>query len=86
VRGGADFGLVGTVIGLAAHSRPVSSGFAFYGAGWSVYSHVEARGNDVVFPKNTPMEISFGSHEDQPSPAAKDKSAVSEIPKPTKPS
>jgi hypothetical protein len=86
VRGGAGFGLVGTVIGLAAHSRPVSAGFAFYGAGWSVYSHVVARGNDVVFPKNTPMEIRFGSHEGQPAPAAKDKSAVSEIPKPTKPS
>ncbi len=86
VRGGSGFGLVGTVIGLAAHSRPVSAGFAFYGAGWSVYSHVVARGNDVVFPKNTPMEIRFGSHEGQSSPAAKDKSSVSEIPKPTKPS
>lgn len=62
IRGGAGFGLVGSLIGLAAHYRPVSAVFAFYGAGWSVYSHVLARGNDVVFSKNTPMEIRFGTH------------------------
>jgi len=61
VRGGAGFGLVGAVVGLVAHYRPVSACFAFYGAGWSVYTHVVARGNNVVFPKNTPMEIRFGS-------------------------
>jgi hypothetical protein len=64
VRGGAGFGLVGSVIGLAAHYRPVSATFAFYGAGWSVYTHFVAPGNDVVFPKNTPMEIRFGTHQD----------------------
>lgn len=63
VRGGAGFGLVGSVVGIVAHYRPVSAGFAFYGAGWSVYSHIVARGNDVVFTKNTPMEIRFGTHE-----------------------
>lgn len=62
IRGGAGFGLLGTVVGLAAHYRPVSAVFAFYGAGWSVYSHVLARGTDVVFTKNTPMEIRFGTH------------------------
>ena len=70
VRGGAGFGLVGSVIGLVAHYRPVSACFAFYGAGWSVYTHVVARGNDVVFPKNTPMEIRFGTHGGQKSPPA----------------
>ncbi|MGH9359233.1 MAG: hypothetical protein ACRD1O_08685 [Terriglobia bacterium] len=57
VRGGAGFGLVGTLLGLAAHSRAISSGFAFYGAGWSVYSHIVERGQDVIFPKDTPLEI-----------------------------
>ncbi len=70
VRGGAGFGLVGSVIGLVAHFRPVSSCFAFYGAGWSVYTHILARGNNVVFPKNTPMEIRFGTHGGQKSPPA----------------
>jgi len=68
VRGGAGFGLVGSVVGLVAHYRPVSACFAFYGAGWSVYTHVVARGNNVVFPKNTPMEIRFGTHGGQKSP------------------
>jgi hypothetical protein len=68
VRGGSGFGLIGAVIGLAAHYRPISAGFAFYGAGWSVYTHLVARGSDVVFLKNTPMEIRFGTHE-APAPA-----------------
>ena len=69
VRGGAGFGLVGSVIGLVAHYRPISAGFAFYGAGWSVYSHVVARGTDVIFPKNTPMEIRFGTHQESTTPS-----------------
>jgi hypothetical protein len=76
VLGGAGFGLVGSIVGLTAHYRPVSSIFAFYGAGWSVYSHVVARGTDVVFPRNTPMEIRFGTHEDQ---VPKGKSFISEL-------
>jgi hypothetical protein len=63
VRGAAGLGLVGSVVGLAAHYRPVSATFAFYGAGWSVYTHFLARGSDVEFAKNTPMEIRFGTHE-----------------------
>ena len=71
VRGAAGFKLVGLVIGLAAHYRPVSAGFAFYGAGMSVYTHLVARGSDVVFLKNTPMEIRFGTHEGPAPPANK---------------
>ena len=63
IRGGVSLGFAGAVITLLAHSRPVSAGFAFYGAGWAVYSHFVARGVDVVFPKNTPMEIRFGTHD-----------------------
>lgn len=70
VRGAAGFGLVGLIVGTAAHFRPVSSAFAFYGAGWSVYSHVVKRGTDVVFPKDTPMEIQFGVHEGSKLPGA----------------
>jgi hypothetical protein len=77
VRGGAGFGLVGTVIGLIARSNPVSAGFAFYGAAWSVYYHVVARGSDVAFPKDTPMEILFGTHESPAKPAAAGKPPTS---------
>jgi hypothetical protein len=63
VRGAAGFGLIGSVVALVARSRPVTSGFAIYGAAWSVYSHLVARGSEVVFPQGTRMDIRFGSHE-----------------------
>ncbi len=85
VRGGAGFGLIGTVLGLVAHYRPISAGFAFYGAGWSVYSNVVAHGREVVFPKNTPMEIRFGTHGGSTPPAVKSNPAAPET-SPTKPS
>jgi hypothetical protein len=80
VRGAAGFGLIGSVIALVARSRPVSAGFAFYGAAWSVYSHLVARGSEVVFPKNTAMEIRFGSHKGTKSPAPSGKTASAEVP------
>ena len=70
VRGGAGFGFLGSLIALAARSTPVTAAFAFYGAGCSVYSHVLARGSNVVFPKNTPMDIRFGTHQEKASPRA----------------
>jgi len=33
-----------------------------YGASMSIYSHFIARGRDLVFPKNTAMEIAIGTH------------------------
>jgi len=63
VRGGVGFGLMGSLIALAARFQPVTAGFAFYGAAMSVYSHLVARGSEVVFPKDTAMEIQFGTHE-----------------------
>jgi hypothetical protein len=78
IRGVASLGFVGAVASLLAHSRPVSAGFAFYGAGWAVYSHFMARGVDVVFPKNTPMEIRFGTH-DGSAPAPPSNHFVSQV-------
>ena len=60
--GGGGFGLLGSVVTLASRSYVVSGVFGFYGAAWSVYSHLLSRGQNVVFPANTPMEIRFGSH------------------------
>jgi hypothetical protein len=65
--GASGFRLVGTLIGAFARSRIVSSGFGFYGAGMSVYSHFLARGHDVNYPKDMSMLIGFGVRE--PSPA-----------------
>jgi hypothetical protein len=83
IRGGASLGLVGAVASLLAHSRPVSAGFAFYGAGWAVYSRFVARGVDVIFPKNTPMEIRFGTH-DGSAPVHPSNKFVSQVAKPDK--
>jgi len=62
VRAGAGVsgsGITGTLISLAAKSQPVSMAFAAYGAGTSVYNNFLSRGKDVVFIKNTPLEIGF---------------------------
>jgi hypothetical protein len=83
VRGGASLGFAGAVISVRARSRPVSAGFAFYGAGWSLYSHFVARGVDVVFPKNTPMEIRFGTHDGSAPAARPNNKFVSQLAKPT---
>jgi hypothetical protein len=59
--GGVGFRAIGALVGLT--SRTAACGIGFYGAGWSVYSHLIARGHEVVFAKDTPMEIRFGRHE-----------------------
>lgn len=69
VRAGAGVsgsGITGTLISLAAKSQPVSMVFAAYGAGNSVYNNFLARGKDVVFVKNTPLEIGFSEPHQKP--------------------
>jgi hypothetical protein len=62
VAGGVNgFKLVGMALGLAVHSRALGYTMGAYGAGMSLYSHFIARGNEVVFPKNTAMEIGIGT-------------------------
>jgi hypothetical protein len=65
VAGGANgFKLVGMVVGLLVHSRALGYTMGAYGAGMSVYSNFIARGREVVFPKNTAMEIGIGSRQE----------------------
>jgi hypothetical protein len=52
------FGIVGRVVGIAASSRNVAAGIGIYGAVLSFYDLWLARGHDIVFPKNTRVEIS----------------------------
>ena len=59
--GAAGFKLVGIVISAAVKSQPLGMAMGAYGASRSMYSHFIARGNEVVFPKHTAMEIRFGS-------------------------
>lgn len=59
IAGGSGFKLVGAIVSLTTDSKTFSSAMGFYGAGMSVYSHFLSRGKDVVFPKDTPVEITF---------------------------
>jgi hypothetical protein len=61
--GASGFRFLGTIVGALAHSRVVASGFGFYGAAMSVYSHFLARGRDVVYPKDMSMVIGLGTRE-----------------------
>jgi hypothetical protein len=59
--GTAGFKLVGMALGLLVKSQPVGMAMGAYGSARSVYSNFISKGRDVVFPKNTPMEISLGA-------------------------
>jgi hypothetical protein len=64
VAGGVNgFKLLGMALGLAVHSRALGYTMGAYGAGMSVYSGFFARGHEVVFPKNTAMEIGIGQRQ-----------------------
>jgi hypothetical protein len=54
-------GLIGSLIAQA--SRPLASTIAIAGAAYSVYANFIARGNDVVFPLNTPIEVSLAARQ-----------------------
>jgi hypothetical protein len=57
----AGFKLVGMVLSFAIKSQSFPMAMGAYGAGRSVYVNFIARGHDVVFPRNTLMEIGIGS-------------------------
>jgi hypothetical protein len=59
ISGGIGLGLVGSALGRFI--GPIGPILGFYGAGRSVYSNVVARGQEVNFPADTPIEIRFGS-------------------------
>jgi len=59
-------GITGSLIALAARSQPVSIAFAAYGAGTSVYNNFLSRGRDVVFAKDTPLEIGVSEGHSKP--------------------
>jgi hypothetical protein len=51
------FGLVGRVVGIAAGNRNFAAGLGFYAAGLSFYQNFLTNGHDVIFPKDTRIEI-----------------------------
>ena len=68
VAGGAGgFKLVGIAMGVLVHSQPLGMAMGAYGASSSIYSHFIARGHELVFPKNTAMEVAIGPRPSAPS-------------------
>lgn len=51
------FGLAGRIVGMAAGNRNLAAGIGFYAAGLSVYDNFLRSGRDVIFPKDTRIEI-----------------------------
>lgn len=51
------FGFVGRVVGIAAGSRNLAAGIGYYAAALSFYENFLRSGHDVVFPKDTRIEI-----------------------------
>jgi len=64
--GGAGFKLVGIALGVFVHSQPLGMAMGAYGAGRSIYVNFVTRGQDLVFPKNTAMDISVGVRPEHP--------------------
>jgi type IV secretory pathway VirB10-like protein len=65
VAGGANgFKLVGMALGFAVRSRALGYTMGAYGAGVSIYSNFLARGHEVVFPKNTAMDVGVGTRKE----------------------
>ena len=51
------FGMVGRIVGIAAGNRNFAAGLGYYAAGLSVYDNFIHSGRDVVFPRDTRIEI-----------------------------
>ncbi|HEY6466347.1 MAG TPA: hypothetical protein VIY69_10175 [Candidatus Acidoferrales bacterium] len=64
--GVGGYKLIGIALGIVSRSRVLSASLGGYGAGMSVYTHFIARGRDVVFPKDTAMQIGLGVHDSSP--------------------
>ncbi|HWF38755.1 MAG TPA: hypothetical protein VG322_09565 [Candidatus Acidoferrales bacterium] len=66
VGGAGGFKLVGMVLGATVKSRAFGYSMGAYGAGMSVYDHFISRGREVVFPKDTAMDIAVATRPAQP--------------------
>lgn len=63
VAGGAGgFKLVGILVGVFVHSQPLGLAMGAVGAGRTIYANFLTRGSEVVFPKNTAMDVSVGGN------------------------
>jgi len=68
--GGGGYKVIGIAMGVAIHSQPFGMALGAAGATHSLYVHFIARGREVVFPKNTAMQIGIGVRAPNPAKPA----------------
>jgi hypothetical protein len=72
IAGGATgFKLIGLIVGIAFRSHTYGILMSAYGGSHSIYKNFLGKGRDIVFPKDTAMEIGFGNRTSLPMPSAK---------------
>jgi hypothetical protein len=66
--GATGFKLIGLIVGVAFRSHTYGILMSAYGGSRSIYNNFLGRGRDIVFPKDTAMEIGFGNRTSLPMP------------------
>jgi hypothetical protein len=66
--GAVSFRLVGIVVGLAVRSHPMAILMSAYGGSRSIYMNFFGPGRNISFPRDTTMDIGFGSRTKAPMP------------------
>lgn len=61
--GAGGYKVIGIILGATVHSQPFGMAMGVFGASKSIYVHFIARGREVVFPKNTAMQIGIGTRQ-----------------------
>jgi hypothetical protein len=69
--GATAFKLVGIVVGVFVHSHSLAIVMSAYGGSRSIYNNFLGRGRNIIFPKNTVMEIGFGNRTALPIPVSR---------------
>jgi|HubBroStandDraft_6_1064221.scaffolds.fasta_scaffold23965_2 hypothetical protein len=73
--GAGGYKVIGIILGATVHSQPFGMAMGAFGAAKSVYIHFIARGHEVVFPKNTAMQIGIGTRQ-IPAPVPTSRGAI----------
>jgi hypothetical protein len=69
IAGGATgFKLIGLIVGIAFRSHTYGILMSAYGGSRSIYSNFLGKGREIVFPRDTVMEIGFGNRTTMPMP------------------
>jgi hypothetical protein len=71
-----SFGLVGRIAGIAVGSANVALGIGYYAVATSSYDSFIAKGPDVLFPRNTHLEIQLQPAKDKTAPGADKRKAL----------